>query len=132
MLQKLLLDGTLVPEMPITLWSWASLSTLCVSKKAHGGQRTFQTLQTMLAPVKCWEKSCVLLWGLLGSNNILKRTFRGALHLWLHVHSTPGFSESCGQAPLSWEPGCDVLSTLLLLVRVMARSTLMIHLLGIG
>lgn len=73
MLQKLLPDGTLAPEMPVTLWSWASLSTLCVSKKAHGGQRTFQTLQTMLAPVECWEKRCVLLWDLLlGGNNTEK------------------------------------------------------------
>ena len=55
-LKKLPLDGTVAPEMPTTLWRWG-FPSFAMSKKAHDGPRTFQTLKAVLAPLEYWGRS---------------------------------------------------------------------------
>lgn len=57
-------------------------------KRPMMAQETFKPSKLCWLHCRYWEEVSPL-WGLfLGSMNILKRTSKGAVHLWVHVHST--------------------------------------------
>lgn len=140
MLKRFPLDGTAAPEMPTTLWSWASPSALCVLKKAHGSQKNLPN-----------PPSSVVSTGVLGEECLLSGGLSWAVSPWREGHreepSSSGpyrqqsetletavrDSEPCVLATASWGDR-DVMDsvTLLLLIRVRTRINLMIHVLGLG
>ena len=134
MLKRFPLDGTVAPEMPTTLWSWASPSTLCMLKKPYGSQKNLPNPPSWVGSTGMLGEEVFPLWGTpLGSKPLRKRTSRGAVQLWVQVHSSLWDSEPCGLATASLGDR-DVMEslTLLLLIRVRTRITLMIHVLGFG
>ena len=83
MLERFPLDGTAAPEMPPTLWSWASRSALCVLKKAQVGQKTLPSPPSWVGSTGVLGEEVSPLWGnLLGSSTLERRTSRGAVQLW--------------------------------------------------
>ena len=83
MLERFPLDGTAAPEMPPTLWSWASPSALCVFKKAHGRQQNLPSPPSWVGSTGVLGEEVSPLWGnLLGSSTLERRTSRGAVQLW--------------------------------------------------
>ena len=133
MLKRFPLDGTVAPEMPTTLWSWASPSALCVLKKAHGRKRNLPSPPSWVGSTGVLGEEACPLWGnLLGGKTLERRTSRGAVQLW-SVSTAVRDSEPCVLATASWGDR-DVMDsvTLLLLIRVRTRINLVIHVLGFG